>query len=132
MYFTGEAITAAEAYRLGAVEKLVKNKDELREAALTIARKIAAKSPAMIAIAKESLNGVEDGDLEDKYRWEQGFTLQAYLHPESAGLSWKSATRSSEGQTSLTYRRHPRAGGDPGTCGFPYPKGISFGAPAQE
>ncbi len=84
MYFTGEAINAAEAYRLGAIEKLVPNKAELREAALVIARKIAAKSPAMIQIAKESLNGVEDGNLEDKYRWEQGFTLQAYLHPESA------------------------------------------------
>ena len=83
MYFTGEAINAAEAWRLGAVEKLVP-KAELREAAMVIARKIAAKSPAMIQIAKESLNGVEDGNLEDKYRWEQGFTLQAYLHPESA------------------------------------------------
>ena len=48
------------------------------------ARKIAAKSPAMIQIAKESLNGVEDGNLEDKYRWEQGFTLQAYTSPDSA------------------------------------------------
>lgn len=83
MYFTGEPITAAEAYRLGAVERVVP-KAELREAALTIARKIAAKSTAMIRLAKESLNGIEDGNLEDKYRWEQGFTLQAYTTKDSA------------------------------------------------
>jgi len=83
MYFTGEPITAAEAYRLGAVEKVV-GKAELREAALAIARKIAAKSTAMIKLAKESLNGIEDGNLEAKYRWEQGFTLQAYTEKDSA------------------------------------------------
>ena len=37
----------------------------------------------MIRIAKEALNGIEDGNLEDKYRWEQGFTLQAYMSPDS-------------------------------------------------
>ena len=82
MYFTGDMIDAAEAYRLGAVERVVP-KAQLRETALDIARKIAAKSPAMIRLAKESLNGIEDGSLEDKYRWEQGFTLQAYLNPDS-------------------------------------------------
>ncbi|MFC5697211.1 enoyl-CoA hydratase family protein [Pseudomonas sp. GCM10022186] len=82
MYFTGEMIDAAEAYRLGAVERVVK-REELREAALSIARSIAAKSPAMIALAKEALTGIEDGNLEDKYRWEQGFTLQAYRSLDS-------------------------------------------------
>ncbi|NWL80498.1 enoyl-CoA hydratase family protein [Pseudomonas taiwanensis] len=82
MYFTGEMIDAAEAYRLGAVERVVP-RAELREAALDIARKIAAKSPAMIALAKEALTGIEDGNLEDKYRWEQGFTLQAYRSLDS-------------------------------------------------
>ncbi|SFF57206.1 enoyl-CoA hydratase [Fontimonas thermophila] len=83
MYFTGEPISAAEAYRLGAIERVVP-RSALREAALDIARKIAAKSPAMIRLAKESLNGIEDGNLEDKYRWEQGFTLQAYTERDSA------------------------------------------------
>jgi enoyl-CoA hydratase len=82
MYFTGEMIDAAEAYRLGAVEQVVP-RERLREVALGIARKIAAKSPSMIRLAKESLNGIEDGSLEDKYRWEQGFTLQAYMSPDS-------------------------------------------------
>lgn len=83
MYFTGEPIDAAEAYRLGAVEKVVPA-EKLRAEALAIAAKIAAKSPAMIRLAKEALNGVEDGNLEDKYRWEQGFTLQAYTTKDSA------------------------------------------------
>lgn len=82
MYFTGEAINATEAWRLGAVERVVKRED-LREAALQIARSIAAKSPAMISLAKEALNGIEDGHLEDKYRWEQGFTLEAYRSLDS-------------------------------------------------
>ena len=83
MYFTGEPITAAEAYRLGAVETVVP-RAELRDTALAVARKIAAKSGAMIRLAKESLNGIEDGSLENKYRWEQGFTLQAYMSKDSA------------------------------------------------
>ncbi len=83
MYFTGEPIDAAEAYRLGAVERVVPRED-LRQTAFDIARKIAAKSTAMIHLAKESLNGIEDGNLEDKYRWEQGFTLQAYTDPDSS------------------------------------------------
>lgn len=83
MYFTGETITAAAAYRLGAVERVV-SKADLREAALAIATTIAKKSSAMIKLAKESLNGIEDGNLEAKYRWEQGFTLQAYSEKDSA------------------------------------------------
>lgn len=82
MYFTGEPIDAAEAYRLGAVEKVVPRED-LRAEAMALAAKIAAKSAIIIRLAKEALNGVEDGDLEHKYRWEQGFTAQAYLTAES-------------------------------------------------
>lgn len=82
MYFTGDMIDAQEAYRLGAIERVVP-KDKLRDTALEIAAKIAAKSPAMIRLAKEALTGVEDGSLEDKYRWEQGFTLEAYTTADS-------------------------------------------------
>jgi len=82
MYYTGDFIDAAEAYRLGAVERVVPL-DRLREEAMTMAATIAGKSPAMVRLAKESLNGIEDGNLEDKYRWEQGFTYQAYLTDDS-------------------------------------------------
>lgn len=83
LFFTGEMIGAPEAFRLGAVERVVP-RERLRNEALDVAAKIAAKSPAMIRIAKEALTGIEDGDLEARYRWEQGFTLQAYMSPHSA------------------------------------------------
>jgi enoyl-CoA hydratase len=82
MYYTGDFIDAQEAYRLGAVERVVP-KAELRATALEMAAKIAAKSPRMIQLAKEALTGIEDGDLEAKYRWEQGFTFEAYTSPDS-------------------------------------------------
>lgn len=96
MYFTGQPIGAQEAYRLGAVEQVVEL-DELRETALALARTIAAKSPAMVKLAKEALNGIEDGNLEDKYRWEQGFTLEAYLNLDS-----------SETRSAFTEKRAPK------------------------
>ncbi len=83
LFFTGEMIGAPETLRLGAIERVVP-RDQLRDTALEIAGKIAAKSPAMIRIAKEALTGIEDGNLEAKYRWEQGFTLQAYMSPDSS------------------------------------------------
>ena len=82
MYYTGEFIDAQEAYRLGAVERVV-SREELRDTAMQIAASIAQKSPAMVKLAKEALTGIEDGNLEDKYRWEQGFTLQAYTEGDS-------------------------------------------------
>jgi enoyl-CoA hydratase len=82
MYFTGEFIDADEAYRLGAIEKVVPLA-ELRATARSIAEKIAEKSPAMVKLAKEALTGIENGNLEDKYRWEQGFTYEAYKMGDS-------------------------------------------------
>ena len=83
MFFTGDAIGAEEAQQYGFIERVVEC-DELPQVAQEIAAKIAAKSPQMIRIAKEALTGIEDGDLEQKYRWEQGFTLEAYTSPDSA------------------------------------------------
>jgi len=83
MYFTGQFIDAQEAYRLGAVERVV-SLSELRATALTMAAQIAEKSSVMIQLAKEALTGIEDGNLEANYRWEQGFTLEAYTHKDSS------------------------------------------------
>ena len=82
LFYTGEMIGAQEAFNLRAVERVVPL-DQLRATAFEIANKIAEKSPDMVRIAKEALSGIEDGNLEDKYRWEQGFTLQAYMSKES-------------------------------------------------
>ncbi len=82
MLYTGEPIDAAEAFRLGALEAVVK-RGELREAAREIAEKIAAKSPRAVRLAKESLNGIELLDVKKSYRFEQGFTLELYTSPDS-------------------------------------------------
>jgi len=82
MLYTGESITAAEAYRLGAVQEVVP-REKLRDVALELARKIAGKSPKALRLAKWSLNGIEVLDPKQSYRFEQGFTLELYTSPDS-------------------------------------------------
>ena len=82
MFFTAEPITAAEAYRLGALEAVVP-REELLPRARAIAKSIAAKSPKAVRLAKESLNGIEPFDVKRSYRFEQGFTLELYTSPDS-------------------------------------------------
>lgn len=82
MLLTGEPITAAEAYRLGAVEE-VTTRDGLLPAARKLAESIASKSPKAVKLAKESLNGIEVMDVKKSYRFEQGFTLELYTSPDS-------------------------------------------------
>jgi enoyl-CoA hydratase len=82
MLYTGESITAAEAYRLGAVESVVP-RERLHDEALALARKIAGKSPRALRLAKWSLNGIELLDPKKSYRFEQGFTLELYTSPDS-------------------------------------------------
>jgi len=82
MLLTGEPIDAAEAYRLGGLLRVVEP-GALRDAALELARKIAAKSPKAVRAAKASLNGIELIDVRKSYRFEQGFTLELYTAPDS-------------------------------------------------
>ena len=82
MLYTAEPIDAAEAYRVGGVEKVVP-KDQLRDEALALASRIASKSPKALRLAKWSLNGIELLDPKESYRYEQGFTLELYLSPDS-------------------------------------------------
>ena len=82
MLFTGEPISAQEAYRLGALEAVV-TRDEVMPRAREIARTIAGKSPKAMRLAKESLNGIELLDVKRSYRFEQGFTLELYTSPDS-------------------------------------------------
>ena len=81
-FFTGGRIAAAEAYRLGAVEKVVPVA-ELAAQAREFAAVIAAKSRRALMLAKEALNGLEPRDVDHGYRFEQGFTLEMYLHEDS-------------------------------------------------
>ena len=81
-FFTGGTIPAAEAYRLGALEKVVPRADLVAEAR-AFCGVIAGKSRKALVIAKEALNGLEPRDVDRGYRWEQGFTLEMYMHEDS-------------------------------------------------
>jgi enoyl-CoA hydratase len=81
-FFTGGNIPADEAFRLGAVEKVVPA-DALLEEARAFAGIIASKSRKALVLAKEALNGLEPRDVDRGYRFEQGFTLEMYMHEDS-------------------------------------------------
>jgi enoyl-CoA hydratase len=81
-FFTGGRVSVEEAYRLGAVEKVVPAADLVREARAYCAI-IAAKSRTALVLAKQALNGLEASDPNHGYRFEQGFTLEMYMHPDS-------------------------------------------------
>jgi enoyl-CoA hydratase len=53
--------------------------DELRGAAQAVAAMIAAKDPAVIRLAKQSLSGIDPIDVKRSYRYEQGFTFELNL-----------------------------------------------------
>ncbi len=72
---TGQRVFGPELYRLGVVEACVPS-SELLEAALTIARSLASKSPVALRIAKGSLNTIEEMSLRDGYRYEQNLTAE--------------------------------------------------------
>ncbi len=59
MVLLGEIISAAEAQRLGLVNKVVPS-DQLEEATLELAAKLAAKSPLALQIGKAGIYGMED------------------------------------------------------------------------
>jgi len=78
MVYTSATATAAELHQFGSVLEVVEPED-LRDAALRVAAKIAEKSPTVIRAAKESLNGIDPVDVKRSYRFEQGFTFELNL-----------------------------------------------------
>jgi enoyl-CoA hydratase len=82
MYFTGRRVPAAELYRLGVIEACPP-REQLMDAALDIAREIAAKSPLAIRHIKRALNTIEELPVRDAYRFEQSVTVEL-SHTEDA------------------------------------------------
>jgi len=78
MMYTSATATAAELHGYGSVLQVVPA-GRLRAAALEVAGSIAAKNPAVIRAAKESLNGIDPVDVRRSYRYEQGFTFELNL-----------------------------------------------------
>jgi enoyl-CoA hydratase/carnithine racemase len=63
MVLTGDIISAPEAQRLGLVNKIVP-KEQLEEATMELARKLAAKSPLAMQTGKRGIYGSEDMPYE--------------------------------------------------------------------
>ena len=75
--FTGDVIDAAEADRIGLVNRIVPH-DDLMKAVTELAEKIAKNPPLAVAIAKEALNrGVTETDIKEQIKYEVG--LQSRL-----------------------------------------------------
>jgi enoyl-CoA hydratase len=78
LYYTSRTATAAELHAHGSVWKVVP-RDELRDAAMELAREMAAKDGRLIRLAKAAINGIDPVDVRRSYRFEQGFTFEANL-----------------------------------------------------
>ncbi len=78
MVYTCRTVTARQLLAFGTVLDVVP-RQELREAARALAEEIAAKDPAVIRRAKQSLNGIDPVDVKRSYRYEQGFTFELTL-----------------------------------------------------
>ena len=78
MVYTCRTVTARELLCFGSVLEVVP-RQELRAAARELAETIAAKDPAVIRLAKQSLNGIDPVDVKRSYRYEQGFTYELNL-----------------------------------------------------
>ncbi len=81
MVYTATRASAQELHAWGSVLQVV-SRTELRDAAMSVARDIAAKSPAVIRAAKACLNGIDPVDVNRSYRFEQGFTFELNLAGE--------------------------------------------------
>ena len=82
LFFTAATVDAATLHHFGSVHEVVP-RDELDEAALRVARDIAAKDTRVIRAAKEALNLIDVQRVNSSYRMEQGFTFELNL----AGVS---------------------------------------------
>jgi len=78
MVYTCRTVTAQQLLAFGSVLDVVPPPD-LRDAARDVAGQIAAKDPAVIRLAKQSLNGIDPVDVKRSYRYEQGFTFELNL-----------------------------------------------------
>ena len=78
LFFTAATVDAATLHHFGSVHEVVPRAD-LDDAALRVARDIAAKDTRVIRAAKEALNLIDVQKVNSSYRMEQGFTFELNL-----------------------------------------------------
>jgi enoyl-CoA hydratase/carnithine racemase len=82
LYFTAEAVSVTELLPYGGIHEVVPD-EQLMDAALALAERMAIHSRAVLRHAKESLNTIEFMDLKNGYQAEQHFTIRLSAHPDS-------------------------------------------------
>lgn len=82
MFFSGKLVSAAELYRLGAIEEVVEV-GRAEEHACALASEFASKSPIGLRLAKESLLRIEGDEMEERYRTEQDYTARLKTYDDS-------------------------------------------------
>jgi len=82
MYFTGEALSAADFAAGGGAIKVCDNDDVLPEAK-RLAGRIAQYSPTAVRVSKHVLDRIERMDIKEGYRFEQAATERMSGHPDS-------------------------------------------------
>jgi len=86
LVLTGDRVSAAEAERLGIVNKVVAP-DKLREEAEALALKLAEKSPVVLRMAKEQLNKALENPLSTGLDYEaEAWSLLFSTHDTHEGL----------------------------------------------
>jgi enoyl-CoA hydratase len=87
LIFTGDIITAEEAFRLGLINRVVPE-DQLMATAKEIAKKIGAKSLAALKLAKQAINHGMQTSLESglKYEYEL-YSLSLTLEDKAEGVN---------------------------------------------
>lgn len=86
MIFTCENIDAAEAYRIGLVNKVVA-KEELMDTAKTMAAKIVSKGSYAVSIAKAAINNGYDMDIKNAVEMEANlFGITCSTHDKAEGM----------------------------------------------
>lgn len=93
MLFTGDMIDAAEAYRIGLVNK-VATPEELMNTAKTMAQKIMSRAPVAVQVCKAAVNEGLDTDLDSAIAYEA----------EVFGLCFSTADQK-EGMTAFVEKR---------------------------
>lgn len=87
LILTAEVVPAAEAYRIGLVEKVVAP-EELLEAAEKVAKTIISKAPIAIATAKSAINNGYDMDMKSASKFEiETFTAAFGSDDKSEGMA---------------------------------------------
>lgn len=82
LYFTAEPVPASELVKFGGIHQVVPD-EQLMDAALALAGRMATHSRAALRHAKEALNTIEFMDLKGGYEAEQRLTTRLSDHPDS-------------------------------------------------